>query len=97
MRATPATEKTLEEIEAAGTVRDVSALAARYEQPDWAQARRALEGVPSRARARDLIWLEATQVSRLAPADVRLATFHGIGWVREAAVRALGSTQGVTA
>jgi hypothetical protein len=114
MRATPATEKTLEEIEATGTVRDVSALAARYEQPDWAQARRALEGVLSRARARDLIWLEAnarhtlgayqyygspwqglqaTQVSRLAPAAVRLATFHGIGWVREAAVRALASTQ----
>jgi hypothetical protein len=101
-------------IESNGTVRNVASLASHYGSPNgWAHAMQALEQVLSRARMRDLVWLEAnarsvlgayahygsrwggidpSDVPRLPGAAQRLATFHAKGHVREAAVRAVAST-----
>jgi len=99
-----------------GTVRDAHLIAAAYMDPERRDAARvALAAVLSRARARDIIWLEANRPlnrvfdpyypwpawNRLAPADLpvkpgavhKLATFHANGYVREAAVAALASSQ----
>jgi hypothetical protein len=47
------------EIGARGSVRDVGSIAIRFGTPEWGASVRALEAVLSRARARDVVWLEA--------------------------------------
>jgi HEAT repeat protein len=71
-------ENELVEIGALGTVRDVGAIVQHFGTPDhWGDAVRALDGVLSRARARDLIWLEANARSVLGS-----YRYYGSPWDR---------------
>ncbi len=66
----------LDEIGARGTVRNVAAIAVLYGMPNgWANAARALEQVLSRARMRDLVWLEANARSVLGS-----SAYYGSPW-----------------
>jgi HEAT repeat protein len=68
----------LAEVAAHGTVRDVGVIARRYRAEDsWGDAIRALEALLSRARPRDLIWLQANARSLLGA-----YAFHGSPWDR---------------